>query len=265
MESPALILGVNAAVTVAAMIGLWAASLRLRDASIVDVFWGPGFIVLGLVTLGLADGYGPRRLYVFALTAAWGLRLAFHLFRRNWGKGEDYRYAAMRKRYGARFGLVSLVTVFGLQAALMWIVSLPVQFAQMSWTPKRFLWVDVLGGGLWAVGLAFESIADRQLRRFKAHPRNRRTVMDRGLWRYTRHPNYFGEALIWWGFFAVSLVSTMGWWTVVSPLVMTFFLTRVSGVPPLERRMVRTRPGYRAYIRRTSTFFPLPPRDRARA
>lgn len=264
MESPGLILAVTATITVLAMIGLWLVSLRLRDASIADIFWGPGFMFIALVTFAIADGYLPRRLLVVSLTVAWGLRLALHLFHRNWGAGEDYRYAAMRKRHGTRFGLVSLGTVFGIQAAAMWTVSVPIQLAQLSWTPDRFVWVDAAGGAIVAVGLAIETIADRQLRAFRADPRNRRKVMDRGLWRYSRHPNYFGEAVVWWGLYTIALTSGRAWWGVVSPLLMAIVLLKVTGVPLLEHRMAKTRPGYRAYMRRTSMFVPLPPRDRAR-
>ena len=166
----------------------------------------------------------------------------------------------MRRRYGARFPLVSLGLVFGLQALLMWIVSLPVQVAQVQDTPSGLTALDVLGATLWAVGLAFESIGDAQLARFKRDPANADRVMDRGLWRFTRHPNYFGDFLVWWGIYAIALATGDAWWTVIGPVVMSVLLLRVSGVTLLERSLRKRRPGYEEYARRTSAFVPRPPR-----
>ena len=243
----------------ALMPALWVVSLLLRDASIVDIFWGFGFAMIALLGFIRADGVPARRTLVTILTVAWGLRLAVHLLLRNWGAGEDYRYRAMRRRWGSRFPVVSLVTVFVLQGTLMWIVSLPVQAAQSATAPDALTWVDGLGVVLWLVGFTFEVVGDLQLRLFKADPRNGGEVMDRGLWRYTRHPNYFGDATLWWGLGVIAL-SARGWWALIGPLVMTILLLRVSGVPLLERRMQRTRPGYEDYVRRTSPFVPLPPK-----
>ena len=197
---------------------------------------------------------------VAAFLALWGVRLAVYLLWRNWGAGEDYRYAAMRRRWGDRFPLASLGVVFGLQAALMWIVSLPVQVAIASATPAVLGPLDVAGTVLVVAGVACEAIGDLQLARFKRDPGNRGRVMDRGLWRYTRHPNYFGDTLVWWGLFALALASPAHAWTVVGPLVMTYLLTRLSGVPLLERKLTRTRPAYADYVARTSSFVPWPPR-----
>jgi steroid 5-alpha reductase family enzyme len=241
------------------MVLVWASSVVLRDASIVDIFWGLGFGMIAIVGWALADGVPARRKLVTILTVIWGLRLAVHLLVRNWGGGEDYRYRAMRRRWGERFPVISLVTVFGLQGALMWIVSLPVQAAQAATAPDALTWVDGLGVVLWLVGFSFEVVGDWQLRRFKGDPDNKGRVMDRGLWRYTRHPNYFGDAALWWGLGVIAL-SARGWWSLAGPLVMTVLLLRVSGVPLLERRMQRTRPDYEEYARRTSAFVPLPPK-----
>lgn len=240
------------------MVTIWLLSLLLRDASIVDIVWGLGFVLIAVVGYVRADGYDVRRALVLVLTAVWGLRLALHLLARNWGAGEDYRYRAMRRRWGPRFPWISLVTVFALQGVLMWIVSVPVQAAQAASTPDSFVWTDALGTVLWVTGFFFEVVGDGQLRRFKADPENKGKVMDRGLWMYTRHPNYFGDAFLWWGL-GVIAAGTGAWWSLVGPLVMTVFLMRVSGVPLLERRMARTRPGYEDYARRTSAFVPLPP------
>lgn len=260
MGEEAQILLASAAAVVAALILVWLLSLRMRNAGIVDVFWGPGLVLVALVAFALGDGYMPRRVLVLALAVVWGLRLGLHLGLRNIGKPEDFRYARMRERSGERFGIESLVKVFAVQAVAMWVVSLPLQYAQMSGTPDRLTWRDALGVPLWVLGFAFEALGDAQLRRFKADPASAGEVMDRGLWRYTRHPNYFGDATLWWGFFVIALNSPDGWWTIASPILMTFVLARITGVPILERHMMRTRPGYEEYARRTSALFPLPPR-----
>jgi steroid 5-alpha reductase family enzyme len=252
-------LATSFAVTAAVMFALWLLSLARRDASIVDIYWGLGFVVIAAVAFARGDGYPPRKLLVLCLTALWGIRLAGYLAWRNWGHGEDYRYQAMRKRWGKRFGLVSLFLVFGLQAVLMWIVSLPIQHVQVTPLPARLTWLDGLGVLLWGIGLTFEALGDWQLARFKADAENRGKVMDRGLWRYTRHPNYFGDAVVWWGFFCLSLATERGLRTVVGPLLMTFLLMRVSGVALLERRLSKTKSQYRDYAQRTNAFFPGPP------
>jgi steroid 5-alpha reductase family enzyme len=231
------------------MVGGWSVSLRLRDVSIVDVMWGPAFAVVAWI--GLATEGGSRRALLAVLVTVWGLRLGAHLLaRKRRERREDPRYGEWRERHGDRFPLVSLVSVFLLQGALVWVVSLPVQAA--SGSLSALAWAGV---AIWAVGVGFEAIGDRQLAAFKAAPEHRGRIMDRGLWRYTRHPNYFGDFLVWWGLY----LAAGAWWTVVGPLVMTALLTRVSGKDHLERTM-RDRPGYGDYVRRTSGFFPLPPR-----
>lgn len=250
------LLATTFAVVAGAMLLVWLLSLRLRDASIVDVFWGLGFVLIAATACLLGGGYEPRRFLVTILTALWGGRLALHLLRRNWGQGEDYRYQAMRKRHGQRFTWVSLYSVFALQGVLMWIVSLPIQIAQSAPQPTHFTWLDAAGSLCWLTGFCFEAIGDWQLTRFKADAANRDKVMDRGLWRYTRHPNYFGDSLLWWGFFLIALGVRGGGWTVIGPLVMTFLLMKVSGVTLLERKLRRSRPAYRDYIERTNAFFP---------
>ena len=245
--------------TLAAQLLLWAASLRLRDASIVDIYWGPGFAQIAIITAALAGGYPWRKLLLALLTVVWGLRLGLYLFWRNAGHGEDYRYQAMRRHHGARFPLISLATVFGLQGALMWLVSLPVQTGQVAAAPAHLTWLDAAGVALWMVGMLFESVGDWQLARFKADPANAGAVMDRGLWRYTRHPNYFGDACVWWGLWLIAAAAG-AWWTVLSPALMTFLLLRVSGVAMLERTIGRRRPGYAEYVARTSAFVPWLPK-----
>jgi steroid 5-alpha reductase family enzyme len=187
------------------------------------------------------------------------LRLAGYLYWRNAGHGEDPRYVAMRRHWGGRFWWVSLLSVFALQGVLMWIVSLPVQLGQAA--PGGPLGVlDVLGVGVWTVGLCFEAVGDWQLARFKADSANAGQVMAQGLWRYTRHPNYFGDFCVWWGIFLVALSTPYGYLSVIGPAAMSFLLMRVSGVPMLERSIHRRRPGYIEYAEHTSAFFPRPPR-----
>jgi steroid 5-alpha reductase family enzyme len=251
------------ATSAAAMFLLWLLSLALRDASIVDIWWGPGFALIAGVSWCLGSGGDPaRRALASGIVALWGLRLGGHLAWRNLGHGEDPRYQAMRRRYGARFPLVSLVTVFAFQGVLMWFVSLPVQAVHVSrGGPLGAL--DALGSALVAVGLFFETVGDLQLARFRADPANRSRVMDRGLWRYTRHPNYFGDCCVWWGLYAIAAATPLGAWTIASPAAMTFLLLRVSGVALLERSIGKRRPEYADYVARTSAFVPRPPRRTA--
>lgn len=250
------------AVTAAVFFVLWLVSLRIRNASIVDIWWGPGFALIALLSFVLTpDGAASRRQLVLALTTIWGLRLGIHLLVRNGVRDEDFRYAAMRRSWGAGFAMKSLVQVFLLQAVLMWVVSFPVQAAMRSATPATLGVLDVLGLLVWAFGLFFETVGDAQLARFKADPANADRVMDRGLWRYTRHPNYFGDACVWWGLWLIAFAVPGGFWSIVGPITMTVLLTRVSGVPMLERTIGKRRPGYDEYVRRTSAFVPRPPRD----
>ena len=245
----------------AAMLLLWLLSLRLRDASIVDIWWGPGFAAIAAFSFWLGPGGDPARgALLVGLAAAWGLRLGAYLFWRNAGKPEDYRYQAMRRRHGERFARVSLVSVFGLQGALMWFVSLPLQVGQTGGATGGLGALDAVGAAVVAAGLLCESLGDLQLARFKADPANAGRVMDRGLWRYTRHPNYFGDCVVWWGLWLVACGAPGGVYTILSPAVMTWLLLRVSGVAMLERGLVKRKPAYADYIARTSAFVPLPPR-----
>jgi steroid 5-alpha reductase family enzyme len=253
------LLVVTATVIVASVVLLWLVSLRLRNASIIDLFWGFGFVVIAWVAwLVLTSGGGSRRRLLLVLATAWGLRLAGYLTWRNTGKGEDFRYRAMRERWGPRFPLVSLVTVFLLQAVLMLVVSLPVQAGMLTGGAVGI--AGVIGVVLWAAGVVFETIGDLQLARFKRDPANRDIVMDRGLWRYTRHPNYFGDFCVCWGFYLIALTAAT-WWTAAGPLLMSFLLLRVSGVSLLEKDIGSRRPGYAEYVRRTNAFFPGKPKE----
>jgi steroid 5-alpha reductase family enzyme len=240
---------------------LWLISLRLRDASIVDLFWGPAFAVAAGVYFIGADGWLPRRVLVLGLVTLWGARLALHLALRNLGQGEDARYRRWREQHGARWWWRSLLQVFLLQAVIAWVVSWPLAAAQAGDGPTGWTAWDLAGTLVVLTGLAIETIADAQLRRFKADPESRGRVLDTGLWRYSRHPNYFGDAVVWWGLYLLAVGVPGGWVTMVSPIVMTWLLRRVSGVPLLEAGMRETRPGYAAYVARTSSFIPWPPRS----
>ena len=251
---------VTAGLVAASMLALWGLSLVRRDASIVDVWWGPGFAAVAAIAWALAPAPGARGALLLAMAALWGLRLGAWLAWRNHGRGEDPRYARMRRRHGARVARVSLVTVFGLQGALQWTISLPLQVAPLRPGDPALGLLDLAGVALFAVGLSFEAVGDLQLARFRADHANRGRVMDRGLWRYTRHPNYFGDCLAWWGLWCVAASTPLGPWTIVSPLAMTFLLLRVSGVPMLERSLRKTRPGYADYAARTPAFVPWLPR-----
>lgn len=259
-EGLGTVMAASAGVIVVLMIATWLISVALKDASIVDIIWGFGFVLVAWASFLAGDGYDARKWLITLLASAWGLRLSVYLFLRNKGKGEDYRYRAMRRRWGPRFPIISLVTVFGLQGVLMFVISMPLQVAQLTGMPDHLNAADYIGAAVWLVGFAFESVGDLQLARFKADPANAGKVMDRGLWRYTRHPNYFGDAVLWWGLFIIALARWENVLVIFSPIVMTVLLTRVSGVPLLEASLTRRREGYAEYIARTSSFIPLPPK-----
>ena len=244
----------------AAVFALWLLSLKRVDASIADVFWGLGFLLVAGLGFVLGAGEAGRQALVLALVAAWSLRLAGWIAWRHHGRGEDPRYAAMRAEHGDRWPLRSLFQVFVLQGLLIWLVSAPVQAAMTLGGPLGPL--DALGAALVAGGLACEAVGDWQLARFKRDPANRGQVMDRGLWRYTRHPNYFGDAVVWWGLYAIAAATGWGALTLPAPALMTFLLVRVSGVA-LTEAVMSGRPGYAAYVARTSAFVPWPPRPPA--
>jgi steroid 5-alpha reductase family enzyme len=246
----------------AAMTVVWLVSVRLRDAGIADVFWGLGFAMLAVFYALSFDGSAARTALVTTLASIWGGRLALHILRRSRGKPEDPRYAAWRKAAGESFWWRSYFTVFLLQGFLMWIIAAPLAIAESSALPAGLTIWDGIGTAVWVVGFLFETIGDAQLTAFKADPANRGKVLDSGLWAWTRHPNYFGDALVWWGFFFIALSVPGGLWTIFSPVLMTFLLVRVSGVSLLEKGMRETKPGYAEYVATTSAFFPRPPRRR---
>ncbi|MGA1565243.1 MAG: DUF1295 domain-containing protein [Ilumatobacteraceae bacterium] len=249
-----------AAVVIASlMIITWIVSLLVRNASIVDITWGFGFALVGAAVWLGGDSSGSISSLVSLLAILWGLRLTAYLAWRNIGHGEDFRYRAMRKRWGPRFGLISLGTVFGFQGLMMWVVSLPVHLAYGSQGYSIGV-LGVVGAILWLIGMFFEAVGDLQLARFKADPANEGKLMDRGLWRYTRHPNYFGNACIWWGIAIAASTIPSARWGLVGAALMNVLLVKVSGVAMLERSLSKRKPGYEEYMRRTSSFIPRPPR-----
>lgn len=255
-------LGFAAGAAFAVMLVTFGVAVRKGLHRIVDVAWGIGFTAVALVSFAASAGEGDdvRRVLVTALTAVWGLRLAAHIARRGRGHGEDPRYDAMLAKAPGNRDLYALRMVYLLQGALVWLVSLPVQAAQYVPGPVTgFAWAGV---ALWVCGLFFEAVGDAQLARFKRDPANKGKVMDRGLWSWTRHPNYFGDFCVWWGLFLFTCDSgAAAAVSVVSPLVMSYLLTKGSGKPMLERHMAQ-RPGFAEYVARTSGFFPLPPKPR---
>ena len=233
---------------------LWLLSLALKNASIVDIFWGIGFIVIAWFAFTIGQGYLPRKQWMTALVTLWGIRLALHIGLRNWGKPEDFRYAKWREENGTRWWWISYLKVFVLQGFLMWIISMPIIAAQSSGFPAILTPLDLLGALVGLIGLLFEAVADLQLTFFKRDTSNKGKILTTGLWKYSRHPNYFGEAAVWWGIYIIALAAG-AWWTVFSPILMTWLLLRVSGVAMLERTM-QSKPGYEEYMKKTSAFFP---------
>jgi steroid 5-alpha reductase family enzyme len=238
---------------------LWLVSLWIKDASIVDTFWGFGFIVVTWATFMLTpQGYLPRKQLMAILVTIWGLRLMLHIHLRNSGRPEDFRYAKWREENGSQWWWVSFFKVFLLQGVLMWIISAPLLATQTSGFPAILTPLDYIGALIWTFGFLFEFVGDFQLTLFKADETNRGKILTTGLWKYTRHPNYFGEAVLWWGFYIIALAAGF-WWTIFSPIIITFLLLKVSGVAMLERTM-QIKPGYKEYMRNTNAFVPWFPR-----
>jgi steroid 5-alpha reductase family enzyme len=246
-----------AVILAAAVIG-WLLGTIKRDVSIVDSLWSLLFLLAALVYAVTALELGPRAGFVLALVAIWSIRLSAFITWRNWGEPEDRRYQEIRRNNEPHFALKSLYLVFGFQGLLAWVISLPLLAAIVNPSPLNVL--DYAGFTLWLIGITFEAGGDYQLARFKADPANRGRVMDKGLWRYTRHPNYFGDFCVWWGFYLLASAAG-GWWTIIAPLLMTALLLRVSGVALLEKDIGRRRPVYNDYIVRTNTFIPALPKS----
>jgi steroid 5-alpha reductase family enzyme len=243
----------------AAALLTWLVSVFKHNVASVDSLWSLLFLLAAAIYAAAAPALGPRASLVLVLVAIWSLRLSAHITWRNRGHGEDRRYRAIRARNEPNFAFKSVYLVFALQAGLAWLISLPLLGAILSTGSLGAL--DLGGAALWLLGMIFETGGDWQLARFKADPGNRSQVMDRGLWRYTRHPNYFGDFCVWWGLYTIA-VAAGAWWSIVGPLLMSVLLMRVSGVTLLEQDIGERRPGYTDYIRRTNAFFPGPTKPR---
>lgn len=235
----------------------WLISVVKRDVSIVDSIWSLMILAGGVTYVVTTDMLNSRNLFIISLLLIWALRLSVHLTWRNWGEPEDRRYQQIRKNNSPHFALKSLGIIFILQAVIAWFISLPLWPVMSS--ASSFMFIDIMAVGFWLTGMFFESVGDWQLARFKSDPANQRKVMNKGLWRYTRHPNYFGEALIWWGFYLFA-VGSGAWWTLPAPLLMTWLLLKFSGVVMLEETIIERRPAYKQYIESTNAFIPGPPR-----
>jgi steroid 5-alpha reductase family enzyme len=253
----------NAGISALCLVLLWLVSLKLRDVSFVDSWWALGIVVLAVATHFETAGSGIAGTVLLVLCAIWGLRLGLYLFWRWRSHGADPRYQAIFRsaeaRRGWSFALTSGLQVFALQGVLQFLVALPVQLGQLDDASRALGPLGWIGAGVAVFGILFESIGDWQLLRFRRNPAHENSVLDSGLWRYTRHPNYFGDTCVWWGLYLIAAETPLGIWSLLSPILVTVLLTRVSGVPMLEHRLRRNRPDYLAYIARTSGFIPWPP------
>ncbi|MFO7636442.1 MAG: DUF1295 domain-containing protein [Clostridia bacterium] len=231
-------------------------SVVLKNSAIVDIGWGPGFVLVTWILL-LKDPSLPGWITT-VLVSLWGLRLAIHIFRRNYKKPEDFRYANFRKAWGKTFYIRAYFQLFLFQGVLMFLISLPIVAIHGSGT-VRVVWLMVLGMLVWIIGFTLEAVGDRQLKVFIRNPLNKGKLIDRGLWKYTRHPNYFGEALLWWGIFLIALAAGAPWWAIIGPLTITILVRFVSGVPMLEKGLAKYE-GFEEYKRKTSIFIPWFPK-----
>ena len=256
MPIPQLLL-TNLGAIALTMLLLWIVSLAVRRVDFIDGCWGLGFVMVAWISVAIGGESHTRAWLLAGLVTVWGMRLSGYLAWRIWGSDEDHRYAAMREKNPQWFPYLSLFKVFLLQGAVMWIVALPLQMGVAR--PTAVPWLVAAGCTFWVVGLFFEAVGDFQLARFKSNPANDGQVMDRGLWRYTRHPNYFGDFMVWWGNYLIAFDPGSWWWTITGPLLLSFLLLRVSGVTLLESSLRERKPRYEDYVRRTSSFFPLPP------
>ncbi len=261
METIPIII-LNLGLVTAMMVIGWLISVKVHNVTHVDSLWGMGFVLIAWLAYTLGLEKTPRGVLLVFLTTLWGVRLSLHLSWRNWGKGEDPRYGAWRRKHGKNFPKRSLYSVFLVQALFLWAIAGSLQYGILAGNPYGFTRWDLLGIVVWCTGFVFETVGDFQLARFKADLVNKGQVMDRGLWAYTRHPNYFGETLIWWGVYLMVVSTPGGIWTVFSPLVITIVLLKMTGVTLTEKSIVEKRPHYRNYIERTSMFIPWFPKKR---
>jgi steroid 5-alpha reductase family enzyme len=238
---------------------LWIWSVFIKNASIIDLFWGLGFVVVNTFYVGMSGEISPRKILILILVCIWGMRLGLYLIFRNWGKGEDFRYQQFRRNYGAqRYWWFSYFQTFLLQGLLIMIVSLPLLGISHSHSSNLNL-LDYLGLLVWLIGVTFEAGGDLQLSRFKRDAHNKGKVLNTGFWKYTRHPNYFGDSAVWWAYALISIAAG-AYWQVIGSVIMTLLIIKVSGVAMLEKSLMKSKPQYQEYIRKTSSFFPWFPK-----
>jgi len=242
------------------MTALWLVSIFIKNVSIVDLFWGLGFVLSAAFYFSFTEGFELRKIILISLVSVWGLRLSLYLAWRNAGKGEDFRYREFRKKYGEkRYWWFSFFQTFLLQGILMWLISAPLLGAQFSAQNTNLNWLDFLGIAFWIIGFIFEAGGDYQLAKFKSNPENKGKVLNTGFWKYTRHPNYFGDSAVWWGFGLICLASG-SYWPVLGSILMTALIIKVSGVALLEKSLDETKPAYKEYVKKTSAFIPWFPK-----
>jgi len=263
----AQILAINALALIAVFVALWLVCVRIKDVTIVDSFWALGMVIMAATTFAQAEGPLARKALLLGLCALWGLRLGGYLIWRWRDHGPDRRYRSLlgkaQNHKGWSFAKASLLLVFATQAPLLFIVSLPVQLGQMAPSPAALGPLALIGAGVCLFGVAFESLGDWQLTRFRKNPASGGKILDTGLWRFTRHPNYFGDACAWWGLYLIAAETGPGLWAAPGPLLLTWTLMKWSGAPTVEGRLRKTRPDYADYVRRTSGFVPWPPKGAA--
>ncbi|WLR42681.1 DUF1295 domain-containing protein [Bacillus carboniphilus] len=243
----------------------WAVAQWKKDLSVVDFGWGGGFVVIAIVLLIFTNEYTNRQVLVTLLVAIWGLRLSIYLYLRNRKSGEDYRYVKMRNKWtseGRSVALTSYIRVFMSQGIAMFLLSYPIVAVHAWDTGTELGYLDWIGVFIWAVGFLFEIVADSQLSRFKKDGRNKGKVMTSGVWKYSRHPNYFGESTLWWGIFLIVCSVPLGWTTIIAPSALTFLLLKVTGVPPLEKKYMQ-KPEFKAYAKKTNVFIPWFPKKQS--
>jgi steroid 5-alpha reductase family enzyme len=240
---------------------LWVWSVLIKNVSIVDIFWGLGFVVVNAVYVFYTGDLNPRKILTLSLVSVWGLRLAIYLAWRNIGKGEDFRYQEFRRKYGPeRYWWFSYFQVFLLQGVLILVVSLPLLGISESASSGELNWLDYIGIVVWGIGFTFEAGGDYQLARFKNNAANKGKVLNTGFWKYTRHPNYFGDSAVWWSY-AIFSVAAGSYWHIIGSVIMTLLIIKVSGVALLEKTLNTTKSKYRDYIEKTNSFFPWFPKN----
>ncbi len=256
------VLAVSFAVIIGCVLILWMISIPLRDVSIIDMAFAVILFLVTTTSYTLGEIPSGRKQFILALVGIWALRITWHLVRRNWGHGEDARYSKLRSWVDddRAFVWLSLRKVFLLQGIVLWLVSLPVQAAMFLDTPLELGWIGYVGAFICGAGIVLEAIADNQLTRFRAEPLNAGTVLKSGLWRYSRHPNYFGELCVWWGLFVIACENPLGYYTIIGPIAYTYLIVKVTGQRTLDKKLAREKPDYAAYMQATNGLIPGPPR-----